>query len=82
MHLGKHEELASIAMLGLAVDSLDAKLIDNAVVRHVFVAIADSLVLLKTIVKHRDDRNLAIGRAVRLRNQMSENRRPELPGFL
>ena len=60
-------------MLGFAANRLNAYFIDHAILRHVFEAIAHGPVGGKTVVKHGHKRDLAIGRAVSLGNEMSED---------
>jgi hypothetical protein len=69
-------------MIRFAIDGLDTELIDHAVVRHVFIAIADRLVFLQAIIQYGNDGDLAVGGAVRLGNKMGENRSPEIPSLL
>ena len=66
-------------MLGLAVDSFNAKLIDNAVMRHILIPVADGSVRRKALVKHGNQGDLTVRRAVGLRYKVCKDDRPEVP---
>ena len=75
----QREKLATVAVLSLTVDGFDSNFVDDVVVWHAFVPVANGLILGKAVIESSNDRNLAIGCAVCLRDEVSRALRSKIP---